>query len=482
MMAGKRVAKFQIKKCVEIVYGDDDRISPLPDDILVDIISLLSLKEAVCTCVLSSRWHNLWKHIYRLNFDPHVSLQKGTQQGSESCKEKREKYVKWVNSVLRKHKAAILKDFIIRLRLSRTFQKDVNRWIKFAIVRHVQRLELDLTTGDSSLINCSLPQELLTQNTSSEIDIKFLKILCLKSVDVTEEDIKFLLSNCPLLEELVVDRSLKLLNVEVCGGPSLVLKHLELTRCYNLKSVKVSAPNLTLLSIHGCQSYLKSVKITAPNLTSLTLQKVESLFLENVPRLVEVSICRVYNEVSTTVALSSFACCDFQLEILTLEMKSFEETFLPTILQLPKLKKLVVFVIGDESFNFRNSYASDTGLTNLMKAAPNLREFVLNMQYSDASMFNFIRYDNIQRFSHRHHLKVQSFIHQQLKVFKFCGYCGVPNQVEVLKYVIEKCVALEKVIIEARYDKLYSTEESIKEQVVKRLKEQVPQQIELVIL
>ncbi|KAL8053401.1 hypothetical protein ABFX02_05G068400 [Erythranthe guttata] len=486
-MGGKRVAKFQTKKRVEVVYGDDDRISHLPDDILVDIISLLSLKEAVCTSVLSSRWHNLWKHIYRLNFDPHSSLQKGTQQGFESCKEKRETYVKWVNSVLRKHKAAILKDFVIRLRLSRTFQKDVNRWINFAIVRHVQRLELDLTTDNWSLINCSLPQELLTQNTSSEIDFKFLKILCLKSVDVTEEDMKFFQSKCPMLEELVVDRSLKLVNVEVCGGPSLVLKHLELTRCYDLKSVKVSTPNLTLLSIHGCESCLKSVKITAPNLTSLTLQKVESLFLENVLRLVEVSICRAYSQVSTAVALSAFACCGFQLEILTVEMKSFEETFLPTILQLPKLKKLVVFVMGDELFDSRNRYPSDTGLTNLMKAAPNLREFVLNMQYPDTLMFNFIRYDNIQRFSHRHHLQVQSFIHQQLKVFKFCGYCGVPNQVEVLKNVIEKCVALEKVIIEPRYDRLYSsepiyTEEFIKEQVVKRLKEQVPQQIELVIL
>ncbi|KAL8053402.1 hypothetical protein ABFX02_05G068500 [Erythranthe guttata] len=461
-MAGKRVAKFQTKKCAEIVYGDDDRISRLPDDILVDILSLLSLKEAVCTSVLSSRWHNLWKHIYRLNFDPHVSLQKGTQQGFESCKEKRKKYVKWVNSVIKKHKAAILKDFIIRLRLSRKFQKDVNRWINFAIVRHVQRLELDLTTGHSSRYNCSLPQELLTKNTSSEIDFKPLKVLCLKSVDVTEEDIKFFQSKCPMLEELVVDRSLKLLNVEVCGGPSLVLKHLELTRCYNLKSVKVCAPNLT----------------------SLTLQKVECLLLENVPRLVEVSVCRAYSKVSTTVALSAFACCDFQLEILTLEMKGFEEIVSSTI-QLPKLKKLVVFVTGDESFNFGNTYASDMGLTNLMEAAPNLQEFVLNMQYWDASKFNFGGYDYYILSLANRHLKLHSFSHHHhLKVFKFCGYCGVWNQFAVLEYMIENCVALEKVLIETCYDKLYSSA-SLFDKLYseeKPLRELVPQQIELVIL
>ncbi|KAL7111183.1 hypothetical protein ACP275_05G072100 [Erythranthe tilingii] len=383
---------------------------------------------------------------------------------------KRQKYVKWVNSVIRKHKAIILKDFVIRLRLSVTFQKDVTRWIKFAFVRHVQRLELDLTTNHSSLIKCSLPEELLTQNMCP----KSLKYLSLKSVNVTDEEIKFLLSNCPLLEELAVDFSRKLLNVEVCGGPSLVLKHFEVTRCYGMKSVRVSAPNLTLLSIHGCQSCLKSVKISAPNLTSLTVQKVESLFLENIPRLVEVSICGVYSLVYAKDVLSAFACCDFQLEILTLEMKSFEEIFPSAILQLPKLKKLVVFITCDESNYFRYSYASDTGLTNLIKASPYLQEFVLN--YLDPSKFNFIRFNYIRSFSHKH-----------LKVFKLCGYCGVPNEVAVLEYMIEKCVALEKVIIKPRYDKLYSyapkySEESIKEQVVKRLKELVPQQIELVIL
>ncbi|EYU28497.1 hypothetical protein MIMGU_mgv1a020676mg, partial [Erythranthe guttata] len=289
-MAGKRVKsdddKFQIKKHAKIIYGDNDRISQLPDDILVDIISLLSLKKAVCTSVLSSRWRNLWKQTYRLNLDPHVCLKKGTRQLYESCKVKRQKYVKWVNSVIRKHKAAILKDFVIRLRLSVTFQKDVTRWIKFALVRHVQRLELDLTTNHSSLTNCSLPEEMLTQNMST----KSLKVLTLKSFNVTDEEIKFLLSNYPLLEELAVDFSPKLLNVEVCGGPSLVLKHFEVTRCYGMNSIKVSAPNLTSLTIQSCSVFMKSVEVSAPNLTSLTVQKVESLLLENVPMLVNVSV------------------------------------------------------------------------------------------------------------------------------------------------------------------------------------------------
>ncbi|KAL7111184.1 hypothetical protein ACP275_05G072200 [Erythranthe tilingii] len=483
-MAGKRVKsdddKFQINKRAKIIYSDNDRISHLPDDILVDILSLLSLKEAVCTSVLSSRWHNLWKQTYCLNFDPHVSLPKGARRGFESCKVKREKYVKWVNCVIRKHKATILKEFVVRLRLSRTFQKDVTRWIKFAFARHVQRLELDLSTGESSLINCSLPQDLLTQNSSSEIDFKPLKVLCLKSVDVTDEEIKFLLSNCPLLEELVVDRSLKLLNIEACGSPILVLKHLKLTRCYNLKSVKISTPNLTSLFVRGSHSDLKSVKISAPNLTSLTLQKLQNLFLENVPMLVEVSVCHVYFEVSLKDMLSAFSCYVFQLEILTLEVTLDEEILPSAILQLPKLKKLVVVIINQGTYH-PNIYASITGLTHLLTASPYLQEFVLKLQWLDPSIFVITRLKYITSFSHQH-----------LKVFKLCGYCGHANQDKVLEHIIEKCVALEKVQIEPHYDKLYDRvpdylDESINKQAVRHhvkqsLREQVPQQIELVII
>ncbi|KAK3227507.1 hypothetical protein Dsin_007369 [Dipteronia sinensis] len=46
-----------------------DFISRLPDDILVQILSCLETKDAVKTCVLSSRRKNLWTFIYNLHFD-----------------------------------------------------------------------------------------------------------------------------------------------------------------------------------------------------------------------------------------------------------------------------------------------------------------------------------------------------------------------------------------------------------------------------
>jgi hypothetical protein len=42
---------------------NEDRLSDLPDGVLLHILSFLNSKHAVQTCVLSPRWKNLWKHI-----------------------------------------------------------------------------------------------------------------------------------------------------------------------------------------------------------------------------------------------------------------------------------------------------------------------------------------------------------------------------------------------------------------------------------
>ncbi|KAK7290582.1 hypothetical protein RIF29_05108 [Crotalaria pallida] len=44
-----------------------DRLSDLPDCVLLRIMELLSTKEAVQTCVLSKRWTDLWKCLPNLS-------------------------------------------------------------------------------------------------------------------------------------------------------------------------------------------------------------------------------------------------------------------------------------------------------------------------------------------------------------------------------------------------------------------------------
>ena len=46
-----------------------DRLSDLPDCLIHHILSLIDIKSAVQTCILSQRWNNFWTSLPKLNFD-----------------------------------------------------------------------------------------------------------------------------------------------------------------------------------------------------------------------------------------------------------------------------------------------------------------------------------------------------------------------------------------------------------------------------
>ncbi|GFQ08064.1 fbd-associated F-box protein at4g10400, partial [Phtheirospermum japonicum] len=254
----------------------NDWLSRLPDAILIGILSSLPLKEAARTSILSSRWENLWKHTLHLDFDAHSALCRITKHfyETEIRTVERRKYINWVNKVLRSHKGLALKEFRIYFDLGKSAQNAINHWLQFAFERRVERLELDLSLyGHSEKFQPHQPRSLFGS-------LKSLKALCLKSVDVTDQDVDFFLRNCPLLEHLVVDYALKILNLNICGA--LALKHLGILYCMNVKSLKVSAPNLT----------------------SLRVTNAVALLLENVPKLVEVYVSNGYTDVDK---IGSFA-------------------------------------------------------------------------------------------------------------------------------------------------------------------------------
>ncbi|AES90420.1 F-box protein [Medicago truncatula] len=43
--------------------GNEDRLSDLLEGVLLHILSLFDTKQAVQSCILSTRWRHLWKRI-----------------------------------------------------------------------------------------------------------------------------------------------------------------------------------------------------------------------------------------------------------------------------------------------------------------------------------------------------------------------------------------------------------------------------------
>ncbi|GER45567.1 F-box family protein, partial [Striga asiatica] len=201
-LRSKKMELLCLNKCGERYHGDDF-ISLLPDDILLVILSSLPLKEVGRTSVLSSRWRNLWSCTSYLYFDDYSSLEKIIQD-PDSCtlKREREKYVRWVDSVLQSHRGFSLKELRICFNLNQS--PSITKWLEFAFERHIEKLELNLSDvgyGYESDETYVFPQELLREN-SRIFNYKTLKALCLDCTNVSGEAIEFLLRYCPLLEQI----------------------------------------------------------------------------------------------------------------------------------------------------------------------------------------------------------------------------------------------------------------------------------------
>ncbi|XP_044421658.1 F-box protein At5g03100 isoform X1 [Triticum aestivum] len=134
---------------VEQTVQNCDWISTLPDDILVKILSLLTVSDAAMTDCLSSRWRHLWKNVDCLILD----LYSLRMPESEICdyhqkpclrKAQVKKFVRKTNGLLRNHYGNKIKEFTVRFPLTSANASELDHWIRFAASASTEKLCLDL--------------------------------------------------------------------------------------------------------------------------------------------------------------------------------------------------------------------------------------------------------------------------------------------------------------------------------------------------
>ncbi|KAL9442537.1 hypothetical protein AB3S75_020953 [Citrus x aurantiifolia] len=430
-----------------------DWLSRLPDEILVNIISRLAVREAARTSVLSSRWKYLWTFTTCLNFSA-LKMLWNVKKDPATLEEERYNYINWVNDVLDSHMGLCINEFRLCFELRNSHGSFITHWIFTALAKKVQKLELNLHPVGGGfwppLELYSFPLECLKLFRSPRTlsNIKSLRSLCLDAVNVSGEVLEFFIYSCPLLDRLRVVFSLDLLSLKVVGS-SVKLKYLDICYCYFMEEVEISAPSVRSFKYYGPEIKLR---------------------MENVPQLLDISIGGGYG-VRMKHAISPIMSYFHQLETLELGFVLNAENMQFPQCELPKLRHLTFNVLAFSS-------KSLLGLSCMMEASTFLQKFTLKLQTV---------YVGSEIVSER---KFRDCLHQHLKVVELIGFVGLPIELELAFYLLKSATTLEKMIVDPTPPAVLGTpwefENYKKKQAArscaKELEPKIPKGVELVIL
>ncbi|CAF1989153.1 hypothetical protein Bca4012_077841 [Brassica carinata] len=207
----------------------EDRISELPDDLIVAILSLIPTKDAVATMFMSKRWLSIWTMVPVLDY--------------KDEKEGRNSVWSFLHKSLQYHKAPLVDTLAVLLGSQCPTDVDVGKCVANVVDRRVREIIFELvwsadpTRLPNSLYSCESLREL---SLSHKILVDFpyssclpsLKKLELSSVVYKDDDSlrRFLSISCPTLKALFVTRK----------------------KDDNLKTLTVKVPSLWCLLYHNC--------------------------------------------------------------------------------------------------------------------------------------------------------------------------------------------------------------------------------------
>lgn len=239
---------------------DQDRISDLNDELLINILSLLPTEDAVRTCVLSKRWSHLWTIVPVLDFDHARRFDKAVIE-----------FTYFVYKTLVCHAWPKITDFRLSLHsydfegkwYVRIESKHLDIWIQFATRKNVEDVVLSLYNEEESVgPNLTLPQHLFSCSSLKSLFVSHLNIV--PEVAVNWKHLRRLSIGYTMLSD---DGMGKVLS----GSP--VLELLELYRCGGLNRLDLTcSTSLNKLAIKDFWNWedregeSEELEVVAPNL------------------------------------------------------------------------------------------------------------------------------------------------------------------------------------------------------------------------
>ncbi|KAK8630414.1 hypothetical protein V6N13_079210 [Hibiscus sabdariffa] len=387
---------------------DIDHISDLPDSVLCHILSFLPTKMSVATSVLSKRWINLWTIVPALSFRS-TEITTG--------------FVDCVCKVLALSQAQTIHRFGLSFEsMEKVDAQNISPWTSVAIKRNVQELELNLCTSSPILI--VLPAHVFSCKTlvclklfgdiyldaPANVCLPSLRILQVERVHCSNDgSLARLLSGCPILEDLIFEKSRYHLPVVDINGPSL-------------KRITVKGPNT--------ETDFYKLLINAPMLETMKLLDLTrcSVQVGHLPNLVEAIIdLHVLYEGGSGVLFKEIGKLKFlSLSDLTISSIRHRLQYFPTFCNLVCLEITTCCELW---------YA----LIHLLRCADNLKALVFHI--------NVPLYHLGRRCTERLPKTAPKCVTGSLKTLKLTGFCNQGCNWKFVQYVLKNAEVLKELKI-----------------------------------
>ncbi|XP_021287384.1 F-box/LRR-repeat protein At3g58900-like [Herrania umbratica] len=422
----------------------EDRISNLPEDVLVHSLSFLPTKEAIRTSVLSTRWQNLWMSLPNLTFTDLSYL----HRNQDRVPEVRASFMKLVDRSIHHRKACIRK-------LSLSLQKEVdvfrlNSWLCAAIRHKTQNLDLFLIEQEyvilphclftaESLISLVLRMECTLRAPTPVCfsSLKFLELSHVKFKDV--QTCQELFSGCLVLEELVLKecnwKNISDINIDIPPLKKFSLSNYtsQQVKRVNCK-IKINTANLSHLS---CQNFLRVQLVPYNPLPALESAQVDIFGVtnrgEDGRRAVQL-LAGLKNANSLYVTNDS---------LLVLNCAENPEADLPTFHYLTQLYVRPTCCLPD--------VGTVGAVMYLLQKAPNLEFLSIASEFQGQDLDWF--FQTLPCFTSR------------LKSFSIMYFEGTAASIQLLKYLCQHAPVLKKIYLFSSYE----LTEEIKDQVLQVL-------------
>ncbi|XP_059278151.1 putative F-box protein At1g49610 isoform X2 [Lycium ferocissimum] len=342
-----------------------DRLSELPESILLHILSFLDMKDVVKTAILSKHWRNLWTIVPTLDFVNHELYPYRD-------------FADFVNRTLLCRGNSKIRRLRIGFFLNDSSRKDYDGWILYAAKNNVEELFLEFHQ------DCCywFPPQCVYRNSS-------LKTLSLSSckftrdLQITWNSLTKLTLSCAVLGDQDIHKIM-------VGAPKLEV--FNLNWCWGYDNLNLDSPSLSTLIVCELESldqldYGPIMRISAPKVQSLELSGSlhRKCILMNVSSVVHATVdfrprsCLISGKKTIKWQRSNimevFRCLK-HVESLTLGPECIE------VLALKESRRIPYQITTHKCVTLRVPMTEDDllGTVNLLKGSPALQTLIIDMR------------------------------------------------------------------------------------------------------